>query len=101
MSAKAKYESLDRSKLDKGVLKLLDVMKKKTDNFENKEVVKASKVEGALDKLIAKYPDAVKKSKPKAKGQGKGQRQSQSQGQSQSQSQKPKPKPKAKPQRKR
>jgi len=71
MSAKAKYESLDRSKLDKGVLKLLDVMKKKTDNFENKEVVKASKVEGALDKLIAKYPDAVKKSKPKAKAKPK------------------------------
>jgi len=75
MSAKRKYESIDRSKLNKDVLRLLDLMKKKTDNFENEDVVKASKVEGALDRLIAKYPDAVKKSssksKPKAKAKAK------------------------------
>lgn len=76
MSVKAKYESLDRSKLSKDVTKILDLMKKKTSNFENKEIVKSSNVEKALDRLIAKFPDAVKKkeekkSKSKAKSKTK------------------------------
>ena len=61
MSAKAKYEKIDKSKLNDSLKKLLSVMKEKTDNFENEEVVKKTKVEEALDKLIKKYPDAVKK----------------------------------------
>lgn len=61
MSAKAKYEKIDKSKLNDSLKKLLSVMKEKTDNFENEEVVKQTKVEEALDKLIKKYPDAVKK----------------------------------------
>ena len=61
MSAKAKYEKIDKSKLNDSLKKILSVMKEKTDNFENEEVVKRTKVEEALDKLIKKYPDAVKK----------------------------------------
>ena len=52
MSAKAKYEKIDKSKLNDSLKKILSVMKEKTDNFENEEVVKRTKVEEALDKLI-------------------------------------------------
>ena len=61
MSAKAKYDKIDRSKLNKSVLALLDKMKEKTDNFTNEAVIKEAKVEEALDKLIEKVPEAVKK----------------------------------------
>jgi hypothetical protein len=60
MSAKAKYEKIDQSKLSENVRKLLEQMKEKTNNFEDEEAVKTAKVEEALDKLIEKFPEIVK-----------------------------------------
>lgn len=69
MTTKQKFEQIDQSKLEDSPKKFLETIKKKTNNFEDEEIVKKTKADLAIDAFIKKYPEALKSkpAKPKTK----------------------------------
>jgi len=73
MSIEKKFKSIDASKLKPEITKILDNMKKRSENFTNTDV--NARIEPALDNLIEKIkkfnPNAILKPKPKPKAKPK------------------------------